>query len=85
MIQSRLLEYTKESIAIKFSSYNFMAYFVAIKLSRNLERNPSNLDDLNYIVRNICFGINDTILLFCHIFVVMLAWSIYLLRRLTAF
>lgn len=64
MIQSRLLEYTKESIAIKFSSYNFMAYFVAIKLSRNLERNPSNLDDLNYIVRNICFGINDTILLF---------------------
>lgn len=64
MIKSKILERSRESLSIKFSSFNYMAYFIAIKVSRDLERNPSNYENLNYIVRNICFGINDTILLF---------------------
>lgn len=51
-------------LMLRFSSHNYLAYFVAMKLSRNIEREPDNLTDIKYIIKNICFGINDTIVLF---------------------
>lgn len=53
-----------DSFDISFSSKNTLAYFVAKYVARELERNPSNLDDINYIMSHICFGINDIIILF---------------------
>ena len=64
VLKSNIIIKTKDTIAYKFFSNNYLAYFVAIKLSRDLEKYPSNTDNLKYVVKNICFGINDIILLF---------------------
>ena len=64
MLKSNILECSKDSLSYNFASLNYFAYFIALKLSKDIERNPANYNDLKYIVRNICFGINDTILLF---------------------
>ena len=52
------------SFGIKFSDKNTYAYFVAKYISREFERDPSNLSKLSYVMQRICFGINDTIILF---------------------
>jgi len=53
-----------DSLNYRFKDKNVLAYFVARCISRNIERNPTDLNDLNIILRDICFGINGTIVLF---------------------
>jgi predicted phosphodiesterase len=63
--KTQIIKYeTKNSFSISFTNKNIMAYFVARKLSRNLERNPEDICQIKYLVKNICFGINDIIILF---------------------
>jgi len=53
-----------ESFCISFSNNNTLAYFVAKYINRELERDPSNVVDIHYVMNHICFGINGTIILF---------------------
>ena len=48
----------------EFSNRNFLAYFIARRLNRLIEKNGYNIPELEYVFKNICFGINDNILLF---------------------
>lgn len=52
------------SFGIKFSDKNIFAYFVAKYISREFERGSRDLSKLTYVMERICFGINDTIILF---------------------
>lgn len=62
--KSNILKTDDFSFKIKFADKNTYAYFVAKYISREFERDPSNLEKLSYIMQRICFGINDTIILF---------------------
>ena len=53
-----------DSFDVSFSSKNTFAYFVAKYVARTIDRNPSDLSEINYIMSHICFGINDIIILF---------------------
>lgn len=55
---------SQDSYDISFRDKNTFAYFVAKYISRCIERNPNDLNDISYVIRHICFGINDTIVLF---------------------
>lgn len=48
----------------QFCSRNHLAYFVASKINKLINKKGHEVDELKYIIDNICFGINDTILLF---------------------
>ncbi len=47
---------------LRFSSRNYLAYFIAKTINRRM--NNGITDDVYYILKFICFGINDNILLF---------------------
>ncbi|MEX1376689.1 MAG: metallophosphoesterase [Eubacteriales bacterium] len=47
----------------RFTNNNYFAYFVARKINRDINNN-SNLDSVYYLAKNICFTINDKILMF---------------------
>lgn len=64
MVNAGILSRSSVEFSIQFSSTNYLAYFVALKMSRIIERDPDNLSDLNYVIKNVCFGINEIILLF---------------------
>lgn len=58
---------------ISFRDNNTFAYFVAKYINREIERNvnreiskqdPNYLNDITYVMNHICFGINNTIVLF---------------------
>ncbi len=61
---AHILQEEDDSFRIKFSDKNTFAYFVAKYISRAYEKNPSDLTKLSYVMDHICFGINDTIVLF---------------------
>ena len=61
---ARILEEGDDSFNISFCNNNTFAYFVAKYINRELERDPTNLNNISYVMNNICFGINDTIILF---------------------
>jgi len=61
---ARILKQTIESNIFEFSNRNYLAYFIAKKLNKLIEKNGLNISELKYIYTNICFGINDNILLF---------------------
>lgn len=61
---AKVLADDSDSFRIKFASKNTYAYFVAMYISRELERNPANQDEILYVMNHICFGINDVIVLF---------------------
>lgn len=52
------------SIKYEFCNKNYHAYFIAKKINKLIERKGTDIDDLRYIIKYICFGINDTILMF---------------------
>lgn len=54
----------QDSYDISFRDKNTFAYFVAKYISRCIERDPNELKDISYVISHICFGINDTIVLF---------------------
>ena len=63
-IQAGILCEIEGTFAIKFYDKNTYAYFVAKALNREFEKDSSNTDNLSYVMEHICFGINDTIVLF---------------------
>ena len=48
----------------EYTSRNYLAYFIAKKLNKLIEKYGLGISELEYIYKNICFGINDNILLF---------------------
>ncbi len=63
-VKAGVLTEAVDAYAYSFSNKNTYAYFVAKYLNRVLERDPSNQADILYVMNHICFGINDTIILF---------------------
>jgi len=47
-----------------FANRNYLAYFIACKISKLMEDKGLKTEEVNYLIDNICFGINDTILMF---------------------
>lgn len=62
--KAHILTNIAESFDICFCDKNTFAYFVAKYINQSLERDPTNQADILYIMNHICFGINDTIVLF---------------------
>lgn len=60
--EARIIRSIDDSWNLKFSNKNYLAYFVARKLNRNYHEGKK--DDLEKVVKNICFGINGDIVLF---------------------
>lgn len=62
--KAKILQNVPSSFDICFSDKNAFAYFVAKYVNTELERDPSNQESISYIMNHICFGMNDTIVLF---------------------
>ena len=54
----------ENSFNVCFYDNNSYAYFVAKAVSREFEKDNSKLEKVNYLMNHICFGINDTVILF---------------------
>lgn len=63
LIKSNIFKEDSETFALYFCNKNYLAYFVARCLYRKFQ-NEGEYDDINYILKNICFGINSDIILF---------------------
>lgn len=63
-INSHILKENDASFAIRFYDNNTYAYFVAKSINREFERNPEDRVKFTFVMNNICFGINDSIILF---------------------
>lgn len=61
--KARILSLT-DNYDVCFFDSNTYAYFVAKALNREFERDHNNRTKLEYVMEHICFGINDTIILF---------------------
>jgi len=64
IINAKILKISSDNNIYEFSNRNYLAYFIAKKINKLIEKNGLGIPELNYIFRNICFGINDNILLF---------------------
>lgn len=53
-----------DSFDVQFYDKNTYAYFVAKSISREFEKDHSNIEKLTHVMNHICFGINDTIIMF---------------------
>lgn len=62
--EAHILYEESSSFNIGFYDKNSYAYFVAKSLNRQFEKDQTNLEKLNYVMSHICFGINDSIILF---------------------
>lgn len=63
-VEADILYEIEGTFTIRFYDKSTYAYFVAKALNREFEKDSSNTDNLNYVMEHICFGINDTIVLF---------------------
>lgn len=64
VISAKIIKKYNDNNIYEFSNRNYLAYFIAKKLNKLIEKNGLGIPELNYIFKNICFGINDNILLF---------------------
>ncbi len=62
--EANLFVQKDDSFDVCFYDKNTYAYFVAKAISREFEKDSSKLDKIEYVMNHICFGINDTIILF---------------------
>jgi predicted phosphodiesterase/predicted ATPase len=62
--KAKVLRFISGSNQYEFQNRNHLAYFVASKISKLMEQNGNGDEDVEYLMKNICFGINDTILMF---------------------
>ena len=62
--EAGILKQAIDSFSICFYDKNTYAYFVAKALNRQFEKQPGNLEKLRFVMEHICFGINDTIIIF---------------------
>ena len=63
-VNAHLLKQPAHSLSVQFYDNNTYAYFVAKAINREFERNPDDRDKFTFVMNNICFGINDSIILF---------------------
>ena len=63
-LAANILSEASDAFEIGFHDKNTYAYFVAKSLSRQFGKAPTELSKLTYVMQHICFGINDTIILF---------------------
>lgn len=61
--KANILKEITDKFAVVFCDENLLAYFVACHLNRKFNEGKG-IDELHYILNNICFGINGDILLF---------------------
>lgn len=64
VMSAKIIKNSREENHYEYSNRNYLAYFVAKKLNKMIEKNGFNINELRYVFENICFGINDNILLF---------------------
>lgn len=63
-LNAKILRQVDGAFDVCFFDKNTYAYFVAKALNRDFEKDNTDLANLNYVMEHICFGINDTIILF---------------------
>ena len=63
-VKAQLFKTENLSFDTLFNDNNTFAYFVAKFINSELEKDFDNTDHLMYVLEHICFGINDTIVLF---------------------
>lgn len=63
-INAKVLRQVDGTFDICFFDKNTYAYFVAKALNRDFEKDRADILNLKYVMEHICFGINDTIILF---------------------
>ena len=63
LMNAKIIKYTDDSLSLRFSDNNILAYFIAKRINRQFNNDRDNSDLLD-ILNNICFGINDNIILF---------------------
>lgn len=63
-INAHIMKESDSSFSIRFYDNSTYAYFVAKAINREFERNPDDREKLRFVMNNICFGINDSIILF---------------------
>lgn len=62
--KAKILKESNNSFDISFCDKNTFAYFIAKYVNRSFEKDSNDQEKLKYIMEHICFGINDTIILF---------------------
>lgn len=60
----KIIKKSNENNHYEFYNRNYLAYFIAKRLNKLIEKNGFNIPELKEIFDNICYGINDNILLF---------------------
>lgn len=63
-VDANILKEDESSFSVSFYDKNTFAYFVAKSINREFEKDQTNIEKLSFVMNNICFGINDTIVLF---------------------
>ncbi len=63
LIKSKIFKEETDSFSVYFQNKNYLSYFVAKCLNRRFY-NDGEYEGIEYILRNICFGINSDIILF---------------------
>lgn len=63
-VEAHILKEENSSFSLSFFDDNTFAYFVAKSINREFEKDQTNLEKLSFVINHICFGINDTIILF---------------------
>lgn len=63
-IEAHILKEDDDSFTVGFFDKNTLAYFVAKSINREFEKDQTNVEKLTFVMNHICFGINDTIILF---------------------
>ena len=62
-LKSRIMKESIDKIGLEFCDENLLAYFTALHLNRSFNEGNCRAE-LEYILNNICFGINGDIILF---------------------
>ena len=62
--EANLFVQKEDSFDMHFYDKNTYAYFVAKAINREFEKDSTKLDKIEYVMKHICFGLNDTIILF---------------------
>jgi hypothetical protein len=61
---ANIIKMSQSDNLCEFSDRNYLAYFIARKLNKLIEKKGFNIPELEYVYKYICYGINDNILLF---------------------
>lgn len=64
MKSSLIFKESYEGFSYEFTNINYLAYFVAKKINKLIEKSGFDINEIYIILKYICFGINDNIILF---------------------